>query len=111
MGKMRLHPSQPSQKSDGSGLSSKVPCDADLADAASIGSTKSEVKKENRIHIYEVIYCDDGSVYGDMFEGEMIALHLGHEYPNVFFFSFVLCNHIVPSGDLKRKTFQKHCRS
>ena len=85
MGKMILKPSQPSQKSEGSGPSSKVPCAADLADAASIGSTKSEVKKENRIHIYEVIYCDDGSVYGDIFEGEMIALHLGHEFRNVWY--------------------------
>lgn len=64
--------------------SSKVPKAADLSDAK-VGSTKGKSVTDDKVHIYQVPFCDDGSVYGEGFSGKMVSLHLVHEYPNVWF--------------------------
>ena len=71
--------------SAGSSSSPKIPSAADLVDAK-VGSGKLRSnEKDKLIHIYEVFFCDDGSVYSEEFEGKMVALHLDHDYPNVWF--------------------------
>ena len=64
--------------------SSKVPKASELFDAK-VGSSKDKSACDDRVHIYELPFCDDGSVYGENFTGKMVSLHLVHEYPNVWF--------------------------
>ena len=84
MGKTTLQAHKKSEKNGKSSVSSKIPSPAELKDAK-IKLKKAAGDRAKTIHVYEVYFCDDGSVYGDKFKGEMIALHLEHEYPNVFF--------------------------
>ena len=73
------------QGSGGSGSSpKKVPRASELADAK-VGAPRTKNSKDKSIHLHELSFCEEGSVYGDNFEGEMGALHLDHSYPNVFF--------------------------
>ena len=64
--------------------SPKVPKAADLSDAK-VGSGKGKSVADDKVHIYQVPFCDDGLVYGEGFIGTMVALHLLHEYPSVWF--------------------------
>ena len=62
----------------------KVPRATELQDAKVITRTSRGVK-DRSIHAYELPFCNDGSGYGEIFEGKMGALHLEHNFPNVFF--------------------------
>ena len=85
MGKVTMA-KQSLKKTTRGGRSAKeaVPKAADLADAK-VGSTKSKSVSDDKVHIYQVPFCDDGSVYGAGFSGKMVSLHLLHEYPSVWF--------------------------
>ena len=104
MGKTKLETQRKSEKIEGSSFSSKIPSAADLDDAK-IGSRQAAGDKEKAIHMYEVYFCDDGSVYGDKFRGEMIALHLVHDYPNVFFLFIRALNGYCASRRTTQGTF------
>ena len=66
------------------------------------------------IHIHVLPYCDDASVYGaECEEGDMMALHLDHDYPNVW---FLMLRSLQAYCDSKRttdksypKTWQELC--
>ena len=81
MGKVTMAKQSPKQVTRG-GRSAKeaVPKAADLADAK-VGSTKSKSVSDDKGHIYQVPFCDDGSVYGAGFNGKMVWLHLVPECP------------------------------
>ena len=64
--------------------SSKVPEPADLSDAK-VGGSKGMRNSDEKIHIYQVPFCDDGAMYWEGFNGPLVSLHLMHEYPNVWF--------------------------
>ena len=55
----------------------KVPRATELQDAKVITRTSRGVK-DRSIHAYELPFCNDGSGYGEVFEGKMGALHLEH---------------------------------
>ena len=87
MGKVNIQSPKTSGKSPTSSSSPKVPKASDLTDAK-VGKTKDgkDKNKDKTIHINEVFFADEGGVYGDEFEdNELVALHLEHEYPNVWF--------------------------
>ena len=86
MGKTSFQtPSRKTQGGPSSGSSpKKVPRISELADAKD-GNARTKNPKDKSIHLYELAWNEDGSVYGGDFEGEMGALHLEHAYPNVFF--------------------------
>ena len=87
MGKVSIQSPKTSGKSTTSSSSPKVPKASDLTDAK-VGKTKDgkDKNKDKTIHINEVFFADEGGVYGDEFEdNELVALHLEHEYPNVWF--------------------------
>ncbi len=60
----------------------KVPSACDLGDAK-VSPLKEKFIMDDIIHVYEIPFLDDGSVYADMFSGPMVALHVCHRYPNV----------------------------
>ena len=62
----------------------KVPRATELQDAKVITRTSRGVK-DRSIHAYELPFCNDGAGYGEGFQGKMGALHLEHNFPNVFF--------------------------
>ena len=64
---------QSPKKATRGGRSAKeaVPQAADLADAK-VGSTKGKSVSDDKIHIHQVPFCDDGSVYGAGFSGKMV---------------------------------------
>ena len=87
MGKTRFETPKKTGKPTGSNGSPKVPKASELTDAKVGNSkTKNGQDKDGLIHIYVLSYCEDASVYGAEFEeGDMMALHLDHDYPNVWF--------------------------
>ena len=87
MGKTRFETPKKTGKPTGSNGSPKVPKASELTDAKVGNSkTKNGQDKDGLIHIYVLPYCEDASVYGAEFEeGDMMALHLDHDYPNVWF--------------------------
>ena len=89
MGSPKGPNNQKKQKSEAS--SSKgpaVPSAADLG-SASVGSGASGGATEVQdatLHVYELDFCADGSVYGDHFEGAMVAVHLMYFlYPSLMY--------------------------
>ena len=84
MGRASFPKASPKGSTEKGKSAAKVPSAADLADAK-VGSSRNKPGTDGHIHIYEVFFCDDGSVYGEGFSGEMVALHLVHDYPSVWF--------------------------
>ena len=50
-----------------------------------IRPTQGATSKDTDIHMWELFYASDGSVYGNMLQGELVAVHLLHAYPSVWF--------------------------
>ena len=79
MGKTNMpKPSPKKAQSSPRSSSSKVPKPSELCDAK-VSSGKSERLADRDVHIFQVPFCDDGSVYGDHFSGELVGLHLLQE--------------------------------
>ena len=74
-----------------SSVYSGVPRASDLQGAAVTSRTTlfaggDHAQSEPEFHIYSMKYCTDGEVYGQQFEGPMLALHcLYFLYPSMLF--------------------------
>ena len=85
MGKVSMATGSPKKAFRGILSSScKVPEPAALS-GAKVWVNKGKNISDGKIHIYQVPFCDDGSMYWEGFSGKMVSLHLVHEYPNVWF--------------------------
>jgi hypothetical protein len=82
----------------------KVPKASDLLDAK-VGNKREQTVRDDKVHIYQLPFCDDGSVYGAKFSGPMVALHLLHDYPNVWFLFLQALGRFCEARHDEDKTF------
>ena len=61
-----------------------TPSAAELS-GAKVSGPKGSRTKDSNVHVWVLKYCTDGSAYDSMYEGALMALHLHHDWPNVFF--------------------------
>ena len=94
MGKAKLENPKPSgvrRKTKAEDSSSAVPSADELTNSGSnihvSGRRAAPAEIEDAtLHLYELDYCSDGSVYGDQFEGPMTGVHLVYMlYPSLIY--------------------------
>ena len=96
--------SSASRSDPGSPARKKVSSACDLGDAK-VNPYKEKIIKDDNIHVYEISFCNDWSVYADLFTGPMVALHLSHRYPNVW---FIFLSALTKYCEHKRVTDEDH---